>query len=224
MSETWTDVWNFRTELYHFLAGSLLEWIDEENDEVLTREFWENFPVEAANPQLEAGLEQLVTSAQQLSQLPKKEALEKMATDYTHLFIGTPSPKAPMVESFYYSNRRAIFDQKTVEMKELLAKHGLESNKKDQYPEDTLGLQLIFLAIKSEEMIALQEDKQIASAEEQIAFIDSHLLSWLPGLSNDTKEHGATGFYGGLIELIWGIVLWDRELLQEFAESCQAVS
>lgn len=51
---------------------------------------------------------------------------------------------------------------------------------------------------------------------EQINFIDKHLLSWIPELCRDAKLNGSVGYYGGLIELIWGVLLWDYELLEEF--------
>ena len=218
MTKPWTDVWTFRTELYNFFATCLLEWFHPENHEVLTQNFWSKFPVEAANPQLEAGLKQLITCTSKLEKLRKEDAVEKVAVEYTQLFIGTPTPKAPPIESYYFSNKKAIFDQKTVEMRLLLNKNGLESTKKDRHPEDHLGLQLLFIAEKTKKLHTLQSDKQTSKVKKQIIFINDHLLSWIPGLCNDAKEYGTTGFYGGLIELIWGTVLWDMELLNEFVE------
>ncbi len=218
MTKHWTDDWTFRTELYNFFASCLLEWFGEENHKVLTQNFWENFTAEAVNPQLEAGLKQLIACTSRLEKLQKKEALEKAAVEYTELFIGTATPKAPLIESYYFSNKKAIFDQKTIEMRQLLNKHGLESTRKYRHPEDHLGLQLLFIAKLTSHLHTLHPDKQTSGVKEQITFINDHLLSWIPGLCNDAKEHGTAGFYGGLIELIWGTLLWDIELLNEFVE------
>jgi len=224
MMKSWTEVWAFRTKLYSFLANCLLEWIKEEDKEILTSQFWEDFPLVAANPQLEAGIDQLISCTSRLEKLSTKEALEKVAVEFTELFIGTARPKAPPIESFYFSNKRTIFNEKTVEMKDILNKHGLESTKKDKFPEDHLGLQLLLIAVKSEQLNTLDSDERRTAIKKQISFIDDHLLSWLPGICNDAKEHGQTGFYGGLLELIWGTLLWDKELLEEAAGSPKYVS
>src|SRR5690625_662352 len=224
MMKSWTEVWAFRTKLYNLLANCLLEWIKEEDKEILTSQFWEDFSRVAANPQLEARIDQLISCTSRLEKLSTKEALEKVAVEFTELFIGTARPKAPPIESFYFSNKRTIFNEKTVEMKDILNKHGLESTKKDKFPEDHLGLQLLLIAVKSEQLNTLDSDERRTAIKKQISFIDDHLLSWLPGICNDAKEHGQTGFYGGLLELIWGTLLWDKELLEEAAGSPKYVS
>lgn len=225
MTKTWSEVWAFRTNLYSFLANGLLEWVKEEDKEVLSPKFWRDFPIVASNSQLEEGLEQLIACTSQLEKLSTKEALKEVSVEFTHLFIGSPRPKAPPIESYYFSNKRAIFDQKTVEMKEILNQHGLESTKKDKFPEDHLGLQLLLLAMKTEQLYTLDtEEEKRAAIKEQISFIDDHLLSWLPGICNDAKEHGRTGFYSGVLKVIWGTLLWDKELLEEGAGSPKYVS
>nr|WP_255585278.1 molecular chaperone TorD family protein [Virgibacillus sp. NKC19-3] len=104
-------------------------------------------------------------------------------------------------------------------MKQLLNKYGLESKRKDKQPEDHLGLELLFLAKRSEQLHTLEPEKQNSVSEEQISFINKHMLSWIPELCSDANKHGNIGFYAGIIELIWGTLLWDTELLQEFVDS-----
>ena len=106
-------------------------------------------------------------------------------------------------------------------MKQLLHTNGLESKRKNQQPEDHIGLQLMLLSVLSQQLIALEQDQQLSRVKEQISFIDEHLLSWIHELCRDAKENGTIGFYSGLIELIWGILQWDRELMQEFIESSE---
>ncbi|MDC1542027.1 molecular chaperone TorD family protein [Candidatus Pseudothioglobus singularis] len=224
MTKAWTDVWTFRTIIYNFLADCLLESVNEENKEVLTPNFWHHFPMEPANPQQESGLEALLACTSELEKLAVEEALEKTALEYMELFIGSGTPKAPPSESFYYSNKKAVFDQKTMEMKQILNEHGLESKRKDKQPEDHLGLQLLFIAVKSEQLLSVDSEKQCSAVKEQIDFINQHILSWINELTNDAKVHGSVGFYAGLIELIWGTLLWDKELLEEFVDSYNYVS
>jgi TorA maturation chaperone TorD len=71
----------------------------------------------------------------------------------------------------------------------------------------------------SDQLTQFESEQQVSQIKEQISFMDEHLLSWIHELCRDAKEHGTVGFYGGFIELIWGVLLWDRELIEEFVES-----
>src|SRR5690554_5875935 len=101
MTKTWTEVWSFREELYSFFANSLLEPVHEENKQILTKDFWSNFPLEGYNQQLISGLEQLTQSVVKLEGLNTAKAIEKVNVEYTELFIGPGVPKAAPWESFY---------------------------------------------------------------------------------------------------------------------------
>jgi len=219
MKESWNEIWSLRTSLYGFLANSLLEPIEE--SEVLKRTFWEQFPVECANGQMESGLEQLLNCTSKLEILSDVEAKEQVMVEYTELFIGPGLPSAPPWASLYRTNEKIHFGWTTYEMRQLLEKNGLESKRKDQQPEDHIGLQLMLLSVLTKELTTLEVDEQVVQVKEQISFIKEHLLSWIPELTRDAKENGTIGFYGGLIELIWGILLWDRELMQEFIDSSE---
>src|SRR5699024_9043974 len=154
----------------------------------------------------------LMSCTSQLEKLSPEEALEEVAVEFTDLFIGTARPKAPPIESFYFSFKRTIFNEKTIEMKKILNEHGLESMMKDKFPEDHLGLQLLLIAVQTEEFPTLDEDEKREAIEKQISFIDDHLLSCVLVVCNDAKEHGQKGYYGGLQEVIWGTLLWDKEI------------
>ncbi len=216
MTNSWNEIWNLRTSLYGFLANSLLEPIQGEHIVAFSESFWRDFPLEAANVQMKAGLEQLIKCSSYLEGLSDEEAVENVMVEYTVLFIGPGVPKAPPCESLYRSPERIFFGSTSFEMKAALNAHGLESKRKYRQPEDHIGLELMFLSILSNKLLGLEISQQVATIKEQAAFIDHHLLSWIPELCQDAKLNGSVGFYGGFIELIWGILLWDRELIEEF--------
>lgn len=225
MQKSWDDVWRLRATLYGILGNLLLEPIQKEDKEVITPDFWTNFPIEAtANPQLQSGLEQLINCTSELKKLNTEEAIEKVMYEYTDLFIGLGIPKAPPVETFYRTDKKHLFGETTFEMKELLNKHGVESIKKDRQPEDHLGIELLYISMLTEKLLTLEENEYMSIIREQIPFIGIHLISWIPELCADAKEHGSVGFYGGLIELIWGTILWDKKLLEEFVNTREYVS
>ena len=74
--------------MYDFLANSLLEPIQGPYTVAFTRKFWEEFPVECANSQMESGLEQLMNCLSKLEALSAEEAKESVMVEYTELFLG----------------------------------------------------------------------------------------------------------------------------------------
>jgi TorA maturation chaperone TorD len=205
--------------LYSFFANSLLEPIQGEQAVVFSKEFWRDFPLEAANAQMEAGLKQLINCSSYLEELSDEEAVEHVMVEYTALFLGPGRPLAPPFESFYRTSERLFFGSTSFEMKAALYANGLESKRKGRQPEDHIGLELMFLSTLCNKLPGLGIREQVSAMEEQASFIDHHLLSWIPALCQDAKLNGNAGFYGGLIELVWGVLLWDRELIEEFVAS-----
>ncbi|MFZ7942820.1 TorD/DmsD family molecular chaperone [Neobacillus sp. 19] len=216
MTNSWNEVWQLRASLYGFLANSLLEPIQGQHTVAFTQKFWRDFPLEAANDQMKAGLAQLINCSSDLEELSEEQAIENVMVEYTSLFLGPGHPKAPPCESFYRTSERLFFGRTAFEIKEVLSINGLESRWKNKQPEDHIGIELMFMSALCSQLIDLEYDKQVSVVKNQASFIAEHLLSWIHELCNDTKLHGSTGFYGGLIELIWGFLLWDRELMEEF--------
>ncbi len=216
MANSWNEVWNLRASLYGFLASSLLEPIQGQHTIVFSQKFWRDFPLEAANSQMQAGLEQLVNCSSYLEGFSDQEAIENVMVEYTSLFLGPGLPKAPPCESFYRTSERIFFGSTAFEIKATLYANGLEKMKKNKKPEDHIGLELMFLSTLSNKLPGIELSEQVWTLKEQASFIDHHLLSWIHELCRDAKLHGSIGFYGGIIELIWGILQWDRELIEEF--------
>lgn len=216
MTKAWTEVWSFREQLYSFFANGLLEPVQEENKEMVTESFWRQFPLEAANEQIGSGLQQLVTCTSKLEQQDIEKAAEKVNVEYTELFIGPGIPKAPPWESFYNTRKKLFFGTTAFVMKDLLDKQGLESKNRGSQPEDHLGLELLYLTVLTQKMQDQDIQSQVTSIKDQLSFMNEHLLSWIPQLYEDAKNNGSVGFYSGFLEMIWGTLLWDKELLEEF--------
>ncbi len=219
MAPSWQEIWELRSRLYRFFGNCLLEPICKDNAAVLSRRFWLDFPCEPANGQMKSGLQQVINCLTKLNGLEEKEIIDEIMIDYTSLFLGPGRPKAPLWESVYRTPERKIFGLSTYEVRETMRQDGFESLGKNKQPEDHLGLELMFLAAVSEKIADSQVGVRYLIIQKQVCFIEEHLLSWINLLSKDANIHGNTGFYGGLIELIWGVLLWDKELLTEYLES-----
>jgi TorA maturation chaperone TorD len=223
MEIAWEAAFSFRSTLYSFLGNCLLEAVSINNNAFMKQEFWREFPLKAANPKINKGLEELIQCTASLDQLPASQAIQKIQVEYTHLFLGPGRPQAPLWESVYRTPEKVLFGWTTLQVREAYLQHGFEIKLKYRQPEDHLGLELMFLSTVSYYIAKDLKDKAtqaqaLSIVRNQIAFINEHPLTWISDLLNDARENASVGFYCGLIELIWGILLWDLELLKEMLE------
>jgi TorA maturation chaperone TorD len=232
-TDTWAKTWQLRAQLYSFLGNSLLEIMSETTAAVsFSPGFWENFPLEAANDDMQAALANLIAITRELAALPPAEALKQIQLEYTRLFIGPGAPAAPPWESLYREGGTTLFGQPTFDMRQLYASHGLKvEHSTNNQLEDHLGLELLFLASVGERFS--QEAPTSQLIQEQRDFIDEHPLSWIDQLhakaaaataplgTTTATEHKNARFYPQLILLIKGFLLWDRALLGEYSDDSE---
>lgn len=224
MAKTWAEVWDFRASLYSFLGNLILEPITIKNRQFLAKKTWLNFPLGYANDHIKNSLPLLVFVTEQLENVNIDIALEKILIEYTELFLGPGQPKAPPYETYYRSEKRVLFGESTFYMKDKLGKYGLESKQNGKQPEDHLGLELLLVALHSEQLKELPEAELVKAITEKIAFIDEQLLTWVPQLCSDAKVFSKSGYYAAIFELILGVLYWDKELLVEFLTTRQNVA
>jgi putative dimethyl sulfoxide reductase chaperone len=217
MNISWEEVCDVRTQVYGFMGTRLLEPIQIEDVSILQRNFWEMFPLATANAKMKSGLEKLIQCTEQLGKYPVSQALQLTQIEYTHLFHGPGQPKAPPWESVYRTPERLLFGWPALHVREAYLQEGFEITLKNRQPEDHMGLELIFLASVSGVLgkTLNAKNNQAASAiiKRQKEFITSHPLTWISDFSCDAFINESIGFYSALIELIWGVLLWDSELL-----------
>jgi putative dimethyl sulfoxide reductase chaperone len=90
-------------------------------------------------------------------------------------------------------------------------------------PEDHLALELEYVAQLCEPTSRALEsqdgERALACLRAQRAFLEEHLLNWVPRLCEDILRLAATDFYQGIALLSAGYLAADQNLL---AELCQA--
>lgn len=215
----WKEIWELRAQLYAFLGNSLLASMTDKTAAGLDPTFWESFPLEPANAQMEealAGLCAYVASAP----VDRAEAVQAAAVEYAGLFLGPGAPKAPLWESLHREGGKYLFGQPTFDMRETFRAHKLALSDDAHQLEDHLGVELLFLAAVSGRFAALPEGPGATDVAEQREFIAQHPLSWIGRLHQLASEHAPNGFYPALIELAWGVLIWDEELLEEYEHLC----
>ncbi len=150
--------------------------------------------------------------------------LEHLQGDHFQLFIGCGMPAAPPWESFYRTEERLMVSNRTLEVRSFYERFGLVSERKDQEPEDHIGLELEFmgwLCDRYGQCVRKGEVREAALAlQAQRDFLDDHLLQWIGRFSGEVARSAWTDFFRGMAQLTEGFVAWDRLFLGE-SESCR---
>ena len=215
MEISWQETLFFRTRIYQFLAYCLLEPSREENCEPLQPKFWLDFPLAPANEIMENALQKLIECTELFSKNDVSETLLKVQLEYMTLFVGPADPKAPPWESLYRCSEGTLFGAPTILVREAMKEFGFEIAAKYQQPEDHLGLELMLLAVASEQAAELEDEAYYEQLQRQADFILAHPLSWVHDLEERTMVPGTSGFYTYILRLISGVLMWDSDLLAE---------
>lgn len=210
MAELTSADWLVRSQLYSFLANSFLKVMTAESSLGLDPGFWLELAEDAqlshaTDNKLRPALVGLSEVAQQLSDLSPEKAVERVAVEYTRLFIGPPEPAAPPWETLYRQGGTVLFGQPTFDMRQLLAQEGYQASKEAHQFEDHLGFELLYLALRADrfagELEADPSIDQTAWAQEQASFINAHPLSFIDAMREKAAEAGGVGYYVGLLDL-----------------------
>lgn len=146
-------------------------------------------------------------------------AFDRLLWDFTRLFVGPARLPAPPYESAYRTADRLLFQESTLEVRQAYLRYGLAAAHMGAEPDDHIGLELGFLYETCRMAAEAVASGDVARAEavlrDQQAFLDAHLLKWVPAFAADVRQQAETGFYRGWASLLAGFVEIDRSLLRE---------
>ena len=148
-------------------------------------------------------------------EMPQFKALQE---DNLRLFIGLNKVPAPVWESVYFSEKKLIFQEQTLQVREWYARFGLQAERINREPDDHIGLEMLFIAhLASLALQAIEqndENKLNDILQAQREFLSDHLLRWGPAWAKLVKQHAATDFYRGIAHLTHGALLAIAETLE----------
>ena len=148
-------------------------------------------------------------------EVPQFKALQ---ADNLRMFIGLDKVPAPMWESVYFSEKKLIFQEQTLQVREWYARFGLQAERINREPDDHIGLEMLFIAhLASLALQAIEqndENKLNDILQAQREFLSDHLLRWGPAWAKLVKQHAATDFYRGIAHLTHGALLAIAETLE----------
>ena len=148
-------------------------------------------------------------------EVPQFKALQE---DNLRMFIGLNKVPAPVWESVYFSEKRLMFQEQTLQIREWYARFGLQAERINKEPDDHIGLEMLFIAhLASLALQAIEqndEPKLNEILQAQREFLSDHLLRWGPVWAKLVKQHAATDFYRGIAHLTHGALLAIAETLE----------
>ena len=155
--------------------------------------------VKAADETLFAELQRFIVPGE--ASIDTTKALQG---DFSRLFLGAGGRRsAPPYQSAYESDSGRLYGDATGRMIILLRELGMQLPEDFPEPADHISVQLDVLALLSE----------TASPERQIAFIDTHLIPWLPAFAERCKAYDQNGFYASASAALVAMIEIDRHRL-----------
>lgn len=216
---TWKTTMMGETLLFGLLGKVLYQELDKVLLEMLIKEdVFAESPFGAEQTEIMRGLELLQCWTYENRDGLTDHELKALREDQLHLFIGLDKILAPVWESVYFSNKRLVFQEQTLQVREWYYRFGLQLERINREPDDHIGLELAFVAHLANLALQAFEQKDDAAFEDllqaQRDFLSEHLLRWGPAWCKLVKKHAKTDFYHGLAHLTHGALLTAAESLE----------
>lgn len=150
---------------------------------------------------------------------PSDELLAALGVEFTRLFRGLSrlhSPPAPY-ESVYLDGG-LLYGPSTDRVTQKYRLFHLKGQNNE--PPDHIALELDFMRFLCErEALAWQTEKRDQDLlEEEDAFLNEHLASWVGAFCENIRRFDATGFYGRLADVTEGWIYCDQMIIKGLTE------
>lgn len=150
------------------------------------------------------------------------DARTDLAVDYARCFLAAgilEGDAACPYESIYTGEEPLIMQEARDQVRAIYISQGVNVDENLHLPEDHLSFELEFLAIMSDraqkaclEQNATELQSNIAV---QQAFIDEHVLNWLPSLDKNLQAVAREQFYPAILHMTQGYLQLDKDFLDE---------
>lgn len=152
-------------------------------------------------------------------------ARQDLAVDYARIFLAAgvyDGETAVPYESVYTSSEGLLMQESRDEVVRVYADNGLWIPLDRNIPEDHLAFELEFMAHLSRRIADVFEgngggstDEVLDLAKTQLAFIDEHLLNWIPLLQERVANYAKLPFYPAVLVVTKNFVEETRAALLE---------
>lgn len=144
----------------------------------------------------------------------------ELAVDFARLFVvrrrSTRTAPYPN-ESVHTSEEHLVMDRARDEVRALYRAERLRASDAARLGEDHIALELEFMQVMAERTATAcnegDEEELRRLLDVQAAFLDDHLLNWVPAFAETMEEAARTDFYRGLGKLLVEHLREDRALV-----------
>ncbi len=202
-----------RAEIYWWLSSLLAHELTAEQLDSYFKSDIQNFLSElGATPKLSSSITQIKNSISAL-QLREDAQLE-LSADFCGLFLTTPKSAALPYASIYRDKEQQLNGQPAREMDDWLNRFDITQKSDFNEPTDHIAIQLDFLG----NLILLSnqcddESQFEALMQQQLLFINTQLLSWLPAFKANCSSRDEFGFYAAITEFLLDFTCLDQHFL-----------
>lgn len=147
------------------------------------------------------------------------EYLDRLKDEYTRLFVGPTEMSAPPWESVYTGEEGMLFQLSTLEVRDFYRRFGLLPEGYPRVADDSLALELGFMAELARRSVAAFEAGNDAALVAVLRgaqdFLNAHLLIWVPRLLERMASAESDWLYPQMVLVLDSFLKRDRETLND---------
>jgi TorA maturation chaperone TorD len=183
-----------------YFAGTMIMW--DPSIECI-HDFWnegilKKLPVSSRNPRF------MIAAALLRESIDNDETtIKNMTDDFHSLFTLASGALVPQVESEFRIKNFMPHGTDIPDVLKFYESYGWKSKFKNHFPDDHLGVELLFLTLMTEKYLDFDDYAcRYEMGNEIIRFINTHILSWVPLWNEAIQINAKTQSYKGIAALI----------------------
>jgi TorA maturation chaperone TorD len=146
-------------------------------------------------------------------------SVEKLRSEYTRLFLGPDDLDAPPWESMYTGEHRSLFQEHTLEVRNIYRTQGFLPTEYPRVADDHIALEFAFmtqLAERAKKACAEGDTPMMVKAlEASRQFLEEHMLAWIPEYAIRLSEARGAKDYPVIAALASGFLTVDKMALEK---------
>ena len=135
-----------------------------------------------------------------------RQCADRLATEYTKLFLGPVRIPVVPFASFYLSETGQLMTDETIDVRKRYLEAGMKVQQIYSVPDDHIGIELEFLFFLTGKILELHDAGQDAEAsrfyELRQSFLREHCMLWFPSFSGRILASTENAFFRGAAVLL----------------------
>lgn len=206
------DEWQTLGQLYAFFGNSLLSPMNRMETVGLDPAFWHDLAGLLGGAIARPAQDCAAWAERAAGDCSRDELVQRVSVEFTHLFVGPPSPAAPPWESANGPVESHVgFGEATYQMRERLRAVGLAQCGSSNQFEDHLGIELLYLSELCRRIADAQAStcgSEDAQVEELECFVREHPLCWIGRFCDKVALSRPDGYFVHVLDCARTLLGW----------------